>query len=103
VEQEHFRMAHDRAAHRHALPLPAGKLAREALEEMREIEDTRRLADLRSDLFSRLSAQLQAEAHVVAYVEVRVQRVALKHHRDVALARLEVVDALAADVDVAGR
>ena len=32
VEQEHLRVAHDRAAHRHPLPLPARELPRIALE-----------------------------------------------------------------------
>ena len=34
---------------------------------------------------------------------MRIERVALEHHRDVTLARLEVVDAPAADQDVARR
>ena len=48
VEQEHLRVAHDRAAHRHALSLAAGELARIAVEVGREIEDLRGLLHLAS-------------------------------------------------------
>ena len=96
-------MANDRAPHRHPLPLSARELARIALEQMREVQHAGGLVDLRGDLGRGFLAQLQAEAHVVANVEMRIQRVALEHHRDVALARLEVVDAAIADDDVARR
>ena len=39
VEQEHLRIAHDRAAHGDALALAAGKLARIAVEQRRQAED----------------------------------------------------------------
>ena len=42
VEQEHRRLAHDRAAHRDALALAAGERARLAVEERAELEDLRR-------------------------------------------------------------
>ena len=44
VEQEHLRVAHDGAAHRHALALAARQLARKALEVGLEVEDLRRVA-----------------------------------------------------------
>ena len=45
VEQEHLRLAHDRAAHRHALALAARELARLARQEWRELQDVGRLVD----------------------------------------------------------
>ena len=39
VEQEHRRLAHDRAPHRDALALAAGELPRLALEQRPELED----------------------------------------------------------------
>ena len=56
VEQEHRRLAHDRAAHRHALPLAAGKLARLALEERPELEDAGGAIDARLDVVLREAA-----------------------------------------------
>jgi hypothetical protein len=96
-------MAHDRPAHGDALALAAGQRARPPLEQRVERERSRRLADLAVDLVARPLAQAQREAHVLAHVEMRIERVALEHHRDVALARLELVDAPPADGDLAGR
>ena len=45
VEQEHLRVAHDRAAQRDALALAAGELARLALEQFADAEDLGRLVD----------------------------------------------------------
>ena len=39
VEQEHLRVAHDGATHRHALPLPAGQMAWIPVEIQRQPQD----------------------------------------------------------------
>src|SRR5262249_14516140 len=44
---------------------------------------------------------LQAEAHVLAHRHVRIERVGLEHHGDIAILRIEIVDAAIADVDLA--
>jgi hypothetical protein len=46
-------------------------------------------------------AQHQREGHVVAHRHVRVERVVLEHHRDVALLGRHVVDHAVADADLA--
>jgi len=46
--------------------------------------------------------QFQPELHVLVHRHVRVQGVVLKNHRDVAVARLDLVDAAIADADLAG-
>ena len=43
VEEKHLRLADDRRAQRNALPLPAGKLARPAIEQRRDSERFGRL------------------------------------------------------------
>ncbi len=101
VHQERLRIAHDRAAHGDALALPAGEVRRLALEVLLEVEDLGGLGDLAVDLARVGLGELEREAHVVAHGHVRVQRVVLEHHRDVAIARREVVDALPADDQVA--
>ena len=50
----------------------------------------------------RHAAHLHAEGDVLADRHVRIERVGLEHHRDVALRRVQIVDDLAADADLAG-
>ena len=101
VHQERLRVAHDGAAHGHALALAAGQVRRLALEVVLEIEDPRGLLDLGVDLPLVDLRELEREAHVVAHGHVRIQRVVLEHHRDVAILRSEVVDDLLADEHLA--
>ena len=90
VHQKRLRMAHDRAAHRDALALAAGEVARLALEQLLEVEDARRVLDARVDLGLRHLLDAQAEGDVLVDREVRIERVALERPsrcRDRAAAR----------------
>ena len=64
-----------------------------------EVEDPRRVVDAAADLVLRHLRDLQRERDVVANAQVRVERVALEDHRDVAALRREVVDDTVADPD----
>ena len=66
-----------------------------------ELEALRRLAHLGGDLLLRHAAHAQPEADVLGDRQVRIERVGLEDHRDVALARREVVRHFAADQDAA--
>ena len=66
----------------------------------REPERRRRLGDAAVDLVAGDLAQLEPEREVVAHRHVRIERVVLEDHRDVAVARRDVVDAPAADRDL---
>src|SRR5215831_6967455 len=94
-------MAHNGAAERDALALAAGELSWLALEIVADSKDLRRFAHALFDLAAAEAAHLQAERHVVVYAHVRIERVVLKHHRNVAIHRREVVDDLFADQDLA--
>jgi hypothetical protein len=101
VEQEHLRVAHDGAAHRDALALAAGELARVALEELGEAQDLGGAADpLLDDVLGRLR-ELEGERHVLLHGHVRVERVVLEHHRDVPVLGRHVVHHPPADRDLA--
>ena len=100
VHQEHGRLADDRPAERDALALAAGQLARLLLEVL-EVEDPGRVLDPLVDLGLGHLAELQPEGHVVVDRHVRVQRVALEDHRDVAILRGDVVHDAVADLEVA--
>ena len=45
----------------------------------------------------------QGKAHIVAHGHMRVERIGLEHHGDAALGRIDVVHALAADLEIARR
>ena len=87
VEQEDLRIAHDGAAHGDALALAAGELARAALEQVLEFQRPGRRRDPAVDLVLRRAAVAQAVGHVVVDLHMRVERIVLEHHGDVALGR----------------
>ena len=101
VHQEGGRLAHDRAAHRDALPLPAGEGARAALQELLEPEHAGDVRDAAVDLRLGRLPHLEAVGEVLRDRVVRVERVVLEHHRDVAVARREPGDLAVADPDLA--
>ena len=99
VHQVDGRVADDGAGERDALLLAAGQLRRLAGEEIVEADACRCLADAAIDLGGFDAAGAQRKRDVVEDGEMRIQRVVLKHHRDVAPRRLELVDASIADPD----
>ena len=99
VHQVGLGLAHDRAAHGHPLALAAGESPRLSLEELREPENVGRLAYPLVDLGLRCLPQAEAERDVVVDREVRVERVALEDHRDVAIPGRHVIDDAIADSD----
>ncbi len=92
-------MAHDRPTHRDALPLAPGERGRLAVQQLVEAEDPGRLLHASVDLVLRHLLELETERHVVEHAHVRVERVVLEHHRDVALLRWHVVDDTVTDAD----
>ena len=101
VHEERLRVADDRPPHRHALALAAREVRRLAVEVRLEVEDPRRLLDLLRDLVVGDLGELQRERHVVAHGHVRVERVVLEDHRDVAVLGRVLVDDVAADLQLA--
>ena len=97
VHQERLRVAHDRAAHRHPLALTTGQIRRLALQMLLQIQDPGRLGRPSGRSRPCRSWRLEREAHVVAHRHMRIQRVVLEHHRDIPIARRQIVHPLAAD------
>jgi hypothetical protein len=91
VEQEGVGVADDRPAHRDPLALAAGQVGRLAVEVLGELEQSRRPRTFSSISSSEL-LQPQREGDVLVDGQVRVERVVLEHHRQVAVAGRLVVD-----------
>ena len=64
-----------------------------------KVDEAARVLDALGDLLLRHLLQLQAECDVLVHGEVRVERVALEDHRDVAVAGRHVVHHLVADLE----
>ena len=102
IEQEYLRIADNGAAHRHALALAAGQLPGKAVEQVGEAQNFRCRFDALVDLGLGGTFQRQRKGHVVGNGHVRIERIVLEHHGDVALLRRETIDHLSADADFAG-
>ena len=103
VHEERLRLTDDGAAHRHALPLTAGQLSRLPRQLLLEVEHACNPLYALLDLVFGKVAELEREGEIVEDGLVRVERVVLEDHRDVALARREVGDHPIPDRDVPRR
>ncbi len=87
-----MRISHDGAAHGDALPLAAGQLARIAGEIRLQVENFGGFPHALGDDAGVGFSQPQRESHVLGHRLVRVERVILEHHRDVALGGRQMID-----------
>ena len=87
VHQERLRLAHHRPPHRHSLTLAAREEGGPPAHQRLQTERVRHLVDPGLPLRLRHAAQLEPEAEVLLDRHLRVERVVLEHHRDVAVAR----------------
>ena len=102
VHEEDLRIAHDRPAHRHTLPLATGELLGLAVQVRHQVEHLCGGLHPLGDLLLARLGQLEREAHVLADRVVRVQRVVLEHHRDVPVLGFGPGDVPVADEDASG-
>ena len=103
VEQKRLGIAHDGAPHRHALALAAGQFLRLAVEIRLDMQQRRGALHPRIDLGLRRPSQFERKGHVVVDAHMRIERVVLEHHGDIALRRRDAVDTPVADIDFARR
>ena len=99
VHEERRGAADHGAGERHALALAARELAGIAIEQRIELHLPRDVLDRRLDLGFRLAAHRQRIGDVGEHRHVRIERVGLEDHRDVAILRQHVGDVAIADAD----
>jgi hypothetical protein len=103
VHEERLRLADDRPAHGDALPLTARELAGLAVEELLESELRRDLRHAPRSLGLRDLPQPEPEREVRGDRHVRVQRVVLEDHGEVAVLWRDVSDVPLAEYDASFR
>ena len=101
VEQKQVRLHDDGAGERHALLLPARKLARHAAGEAGQGADVERVGDPRLLFGLRHILHAQAEAQILLHRHMGKQGVGLEHHGDVAPLGRQHVDTLPGQADLA--
>ena len=101
VHQEHGRLADDGAAQRHPLALSSGKLPRPAVEQLGDSESPGGLPHPALYLGRVHLHHAQRETHVAGDAHVRIQRVALEDHGDVAAVGRKAGDVFPVEGDAA--
>ena len=99
IEQETVRIAHDGTSHGDTLTLPSGQVLGLAFQILRQFQHLGRGSDPARDLFLRRTRQPQSKGHVSSYIHMRVERIGLEHHGDVALLGSSPSDVLARNPD----
>ena len=97
VHEEDGGPADDGAGQRHALPLAAREFARIAVQQIAELHLGRGIADRLIQFGLRDFPHLKRKADVLRHGLVRIERVGLEHHGDVAVFRQDVGDVPVAD------
>jgi hypothetical protein len=98
----YLRLPHNRSAQCDALSLAAGELPRLAIEIFLEPECRCGRAHALLDFVCGHVLQLERESQVLTHRHVRVKRVVLEDHRDVARLGRDIVHDAIADLDRAG-
>jgi len=96
IQQQESGLSHQRPSHRHALPLPAGELARPSRQKLGNSQKLRRRLHLLLDFCCRLASYPQRKRDVLKDTQVRIKSIRLKDERHIALARLDFCDVAAA-------
>ena len=99
VHQEHGRFADDGPAQSDSLSLAPAQLHRLSAQERLDLKKASGAIHPLIDLALGHPGILQRERDVPVHRHVRIEGIALKHHRDVPLLRIQVIHQTISDVD----
>jgi hypothetical protein len=103
VHEEDRRMAHDCATERDTLTLTARQGFWLPIQEVPDMEHLRGFFDAPINLGFRRFAQFQAKRHIIVHAHMRIERITLEHHRNVAILGRHIIDHPITDHNVAVR
>ena len=89
IKQEQLGFPHNGAPHGNALALTARKLPRAPIKQFGKAEQFGGLANTALDIVLGKAANAQPIGHIVEDAHMRIKRVILKHHGDIARGRLK--------------
>src|SRR6185312_2520405 len=101
VEQVERALPHQGAGQRHALPLAARQQAGPPVEQVHDVEAFSDAPDALLDRGTIEPPELERQREVAKYGEVRIERVGLKDHRQIAFSRRKIGSVGAGDTDLA--
>ena len=101
VKQEYRRVTHHRTAQCNTLTLAARQSLGLAIEQVLQIQNACSLVHLLVDLFLGHLAQLQTKCDVLINGHVRIQRIVLEYHRNIAILRRNIIDHAITDAQLA--
>ena len=94
VEKQNLRLDDERASQRDALLLPTRQLIRRAVLQPRQLRQLHHFVSPALNFGGGHFFDFQPVDDVVEYIQVRENRIALKHHRHIAAVRRHVVEPL---------
>jgi hypothetical protein len=92
IKQQQVWFFNERPSQGHTLLLSTRKLRRFALQQVLQLHERRNMFDLVLDDSARLTLDTQGKGEILINAQVRIERIALKHHANIALAGWEIVD-----------
>jgi hypothetical protein len=102
IKQENLRLTDNGTADRNTLLLTATQLLRAAVKKVINLKQLGCLPNPLSDLFCADFGQLERVGNIVKHRLVRIQRIILKNHGNVAVLRRQLINRLPIEADGAG-
>ncbi|MNE03689.1 hypothetical protein D3C80_962000 [compost metagenome] len=101
IEQKNVRLLHQRAGKSYALLLAAGKLRGATVEQSADLHKVCRLFHTPGHFFLAHGLEAQWKGDVFPHRKVRIERIGLENDADIAVTRIDAIDVMAIEGDLA--